>query len=112
MFVCESFERALAEKAHCRITHRHYRRRTRQAIEDRKFTDDGAPAEEGKNALGAGVRNYRNLEEPVLDAVTVVAGIAGPKTTPDRQVAALEHVPPGLNREDSPEAVYEGFYRH
>jgi hypothetical protein len=24
----------------------------------------------------------------------------------------LEHVPPGLNREDSPEAVYEGFYRH
>jgi len=26
--------------------------------------------------------------------------------------AYLEHVPPGLNREDSPEAVYEGFYRH
>jgi hypothetical protein len=24
----------------------------------------------------------------------------------------LEHVPPGLNREDSPGAVYEGFYRH
>jgi hypothetical protein len=28
------------------------------------------------------------------------------------QVRELEHVPPGLNREDSPEAVYEGFYRH
>jgi hypothetical protein len=24
----------------------------------------------------------------------------------------LEHVPSGLNREDSPGAVYEGFYRH
>jgi hypothetical protein len=24
----------------------------------------------------------------------------------------LEHVPAGLNREDSPGAVYEGFYRH
>ena len=24
----------------------------------------------------------------------------------------LEHVPPGLNREDSPGAIYEGFYRH
>ena len=40
---------------------------------------NGAPAEEGKNALGAGARDYRNLEEPVLDAVTAVAGIAGPK---------------------------------
>jgi hypothetical protein len=79
MFVCESFERCLVEKAHCRITHRHYRRRARQAIEDRKFTDDGAPAEEGKNALGARVRNYRNLEKPFLNAVTAVAGIAGPE---------------------------------
>ena len=26
--------------------------------------------------------------------------------------ANLEHVPSGLNREDSPGAVYEGFYRH
>jgi adenylate cyclase len=24
----------------------------------------------------------------------------------------LEHVPSGLNREDSPGAIYEGFYRH
>jgi hypothetical protein len=24
----------------------------------------------------------------------------------------LEHVPPGPNREDSTEAIYEGFYRH
>jgi 5-methyltetrahydropteroyltriglutamate--homocysteine methyltransferase len=26
--------------------------------------------------------------------------------------ANLEHVSPGLNREDSPGAVHEGFYRH
>src|SRR6516164_2673283 len=47
MFVCKSLERGVAEKAHCCITHRHHRRRTRQPIEDRKLTDDGAPAEEG-----------------------------------------------------------------
>jgi hypothetical protein len=28
------------------------------------------------------------------------------------QAELLEHVPSGLNREDSPGAVYEGFYRH
>jgi hypothetical protein len=29
-----------------------------------------------------------------------------------RDRSRLEHVPSGLNREDSPGAVYEGFYRH
>jgi hypothetical protein len=79
MFFCERLERGVAEKAHCRITHRHYRRRARQPIEGRKLTDDGAPAEEGKNALSAGAPNHRNLEESVFDAITAVAGIAGPE---------------------------------
>ena len=30
----------------------------------------------------------------------------------DAKQVELEHVPSGLNREDSPEAVYEGFYWH
>jgi hypothetical protein len=32
-----------------------------------QLTDDRAPAEERKNALGAGTRNHHNLEESVLD---------------------------------------------
>ena len=79
MCFCERLERGVAEKVNCRITHRHHRRRTRQAVEGRKLTDDGALAEEGKNALGAGIRNHRNLEESVLDAITAIAGIAGPE---------------------------------
>jgi hypothetical protein len=30
----------------------------------------------------------------------------------DAKQVELEHVPSGLNREDSPGAIYEGFYRH
>src|SRR5215472_15715278 len=51
MFFCKGLERGLAEEAHYRITHHHYRRRTRQPIEDRKLTNDGALAEERKYAL-------------------------------------------------------------
>jgi len=79
VFVCEGLERRAAEEAHCGITHRHHRRGTRQPINDRKLTDDGAPAEEGKNALGAGARNHRDLEESVLDAIAAVARIARPE---------------------------------
>jgi len=31
---------------------------------------------------------------------------------PIPEVAKLEQVPSGLNRGDSPGAIYEGFYRH
>jgi hypothetical protein len=79
MFFCEGVERGLAEKVHCGITHRHYRSRTRQPIEDRKLTNDGTPAEEGNNALGARAPNHRNFEESLLDAITAVPGIAGPE---------------------------------
>jgi hypothetical protein len=72
MFFCEGLECGVAEKAHCSITHRHHRRRTRQPIEDRKLTNDGAPAEERKNALGAGARKHRNLQESILDAIAAV----------------------------------------
>jgi hypothetical protein len=54
------------------------RRGTRQPVDYRKLTDDGAPAKEGQNPLRAGARNHRNLEESVLDAITAVAGIASP----------------------------------
>ena len=40
------------------------------------------------------------------------AGLVTVRTAYDSKCRQLEHVPPGLNREDSPEAVYEGFYRH
>ena len=53
--------------------------KTRQPINDRKRTDDGASAEKRKNALGAGVRNHRTFEESVLDTIAAVAGIAGPE---------------------------------
>ena len=36
----------------------------------------------------------------------------GEVSAPKRKAQLLEHVPSGLNREDSPGAVYEGFYRH
>jgi hypothetical protein len=68
MCFCERLERGVAEEARRRVTHRHHRRRTRQAVEGRKLTDDGASTEEGKNALGAGVRNHRNLKQSVFDA--------------------------------------------
>src|SRR6516164_6311829 len=79
VFVCKSFKLGAAEKAHCGIAHCHHGCRTRQSVNDRKLSDDVAPAEKRKYALGAETRNHRNLEESVLDAIAAVAGSAGPK---------------------------------
>ena len=49
------------------------------SLYDSKLTDDRAPAEEGKDPFGAGARNHRNLEEPVLDAIAAVVGRARSK---------------------------------
>src|SRR6516164_2380640 len=79
MFFCKSLEVGPAEEAHLGSAHRHYCRRTRQPVNDRKLTDDGAPAEKGKDALSAGARNH-DLEQPVLDAIAaVVIGISRPE---------------------------------
>src|SRR6516225_9626310 len=53
MFFGKGLERGLAEEVQCRITHRYHRGRTRQPINNRKLTNDGIPAKERKNALGA-----------------------------------------------------------
>jgi hypothetical protein len=82
MLFPKGLEHSATEKAQCGIAHRHHRRRTRQPINNRKLTDDVASAEKSKNALGAGARNHRNLEESVLDAITAVAWIAGPEQHP------------------------------
>src|SRR6516225_7160127 len=79
MFFCKSLEVGPAEEAHLGSAHRHYCRRTRLPVNDRKLTDDGAPAEKGKDALSAGARNNRNLEQPVLDAIAAVIGSARPE---------------------------------
>src|SRR6516164_9182719 len=72
MFFCKSLEVGPAEEAHLGSTHRHYCRRTRQPVNDRKLTDDGALAEKGKDALSSGARNNRDLKQPVLDAIAAV----------------------------------------
>src|SRR5262245_64364229 len=77
MCFCRGLERGAAEAAQCGIAHRDHRRRTRQSVDDRKLADDVASADEGKDALVAGVRNHRDLEESILDAIAVVVGITG-----------------------------------
>jgi hypothetical protein len=89
MFFCKSLERGAAEAAQCGIAHRDHRRRTRQSVDQRKLADDVASADEGKDALVAGGRNHRDLEESVLDAIAVVAGIRK-GTTLCRRRAALD----------------------
>jgi len=78
MFFRKGLEHGAAEAAQCGIAHRDHRRRTRQSVDDRKLADDVASADKGKDALVAGGRNHRDLEESVLDAKAVVGfGITG-----------------------------------
>ena len=79
MFFCKSLELGSAYRTKCGIAHRHHRCRTRQPVKDGKLTDNGARAEKLKDALGAGTRNHRNLEESVLDTIAAVGGSAGPE---------------------------------
>ena len=79
MFFCKGLERSAAEEAQSRIAHRDRRRRTRQPINNRKPANDGTWAVKCEYALGASVRNHRNFEEPVLDAIAAVSGIARPE---------------------------------
>jgi hypothetical protein len=55
--------------------------------------------------LGAKDRSEHRQAAGAIEALTRVLPI-------NRLTTSLEHVPPGLNREDSSGAVYEGFYRH
>src|SRR5215470_12084805 len=77
MFVGEFLERGAGKKAQLRRAHRHHRRRTRQSVDKRQFADDGAGAEKSEDALGAGPRHHRDLEQAILDAIAAVAGVAG-----------------------------------
>jgi hypothetical protein len=71
------------------------------------------------------------VNSPKLDDLSYLADYAYSEVLPDKKPAdivldalkdiptgkpieeiKLEHVPSGLNREDSPGAIYEGFYRH
>src|SRR6516162_8362741 len=79
MFVCKSIELGSAYRTKRGIVHRHHRFRTRQPVNDRKLTDSVARGEKLKDALGAGTRNHRNLEESVLDTIAVVCGSARPE---------------------------------
>src|SRR5581483_3195961 len=75
MFVGEILERGPAEKAQLRRPHRHHRRRTRQSVDERQLADDSSRTKKSENALGAGARHHRDLEQSVLDAVAAVARI-------------------------------------
>src|SRR5262249_55698623 len=77
MFFCKGLERDAAKAAQRGVTHRDHRRRARQSVDQRKLADDVASADEGKDALVTGVRNHRDLKEPVIDAIAVVAGTTG-----------------------------------
>src|SRR6516164_3023116 len=79
MSFCKRLEVSPAEEAHLGIAHRHYCRRTRLPVDDRKLSDDGAQAEKGKDALSTGARNNRDLEQTVLDAIAAVIGSARPE---------------------------------
>src|SRR5580704_534693 len=73
----EIVEGRAAQKRQRRTAHRHDRCRARQTVDDRQFADDRARAEEGEDALGAGARHHRDLEQPVFDAIAAVARVAG-----------------------------------
>src|ERR1700730_52349 len=75
----ECVESGAAEKAQRGIPHRYHRCRPRQPVDDRQLADDGAGAEEGEDALGAGARDHGDLEQPLLDAIAAVALVAGEK---------------------------------
>jgi fructose-1,6-bisphosphatase/inositol monophosphatase family enzyme len=52
---------------------------TWQSVDDRHLTNDCAWAEKGENAFLPGARYHRDLEQPILNAIAAVAGIAGKK---------------------------------
>src|SRR5262249_48843260 len=52
---------------------------TWQSVDDRHLTNDCARAEKGENAFLPGARYHRDLEQPILNAIAAVAGIAGKK---------------------------------
>src|SRR6516162_7616620 len=79
MFFRKSLELGSAYRTKCGIAHRRHRRRTRQPINGGKLTDNGARAEKLEDALGAGTRNHRNLEEAVLHTIAAVSGSARPE---------------------------------
>src|SRR6516165_90312 len=79
VFFRKGLERSAAQKAHYGFAHRHHGCRTRQPINNRKLADDSAPAEEGKDAFAARLRNDYNLEESVLDAIAAAAWLPGPE---------------------------------
>src|SRR3984957_550159 len=77
MFAGEILECGAADEAQLRITHGDHRGRTRQAVDNRQFADDGGGAEKGQNSLVAGARQHGDLEQSRLDAIAAVADIAG-----------------------------------
>src|SRR6516164_4271955 len=77
MFVGEFLECGSAEKAQLCWPHRDHGGRSRQSVDKGQFADDGAGTEKSEDALGAGPRHHRDLEQSILDAIAAVAGVVG-----------------------------------
>src|SRR6516162_1719743 len=78
-FAGKLLECGTSDKLQRCVAHGCHGRRTRQAVDHRKFTDKGSRPDKTKNPLATGPRYNGDLEESFFNAVTTVTVIASLK---------------------------------